>query len=396
MVRVNVRWTRVVALGAIGLTLCGCNAFRTAIGAAKNPPDEFTVLTKAPLVIPPDFNLRPPQPGAAARNEPEADVLAREALFQQNAQAQAASLGTEYSEGEKFLLTRTNALAVDPNIRRRVTSDAGQEDLGADFAQRLLNQPAGTPAQPAQMQAAPPVPPAPAAAPPVPPQAAVAPPMSPQAAVVPLMPQQTAALPAPVARANLPTPAPAPAASEAAETAPAPVVTAANPAPRPELAAAPPAGAEPAAAPPTSQPPAVRSEAPAQPAVAQASINPSPARALSPAVSASASAAADGAFVLQIGAYKNEQTAASALRTLNGRSQTLAQLAPQGVDIVNLGAEGTMYRLHAGRFADRPSAANACEALKLEGVECFVANLASAQSSASGQASLTPFATPAP
>ena len=39
-------------------------------------------------------------------------------------------LGTEYSEGEKFLLTRTNALAIDPNIRRNVTSDAGQEDLG--------------------------------------------------------------------------------------------------------------------------------------------------------------------------------------------------------------------------------------------------------------------------
>jgi hypothetical protein len=52
--------------------------------------------------------------------------------------------GAEYSEGEKFLLTRTNALTVDPNIRRRVTTDVGQEDLGPDFATRLLNQPAGT------------------------------------------------------------------------------------------------------------------------------------------------------------------------------------------------------------------------------------------------------------
>ena len=136
--------TKLIALAGIGLALSGCTAFREAIGSAKNPPDEFTVLTKAPLVIPPDFNLRPPQPGAAARNEPDSDALAREALFPQNAAAQAASLGTEYSEGEKFLLTRTNALAVDPNIRRRVTSDVGQEDLGPDFAQRLLNQPAGT------------------------------------------------------------------------------------------------------------------------------------------------------------------------------------------------------------------------------------------------------------
>ena len=144
MARFTLHATKVVAIAAVGLTLTGCTAFRTAIGSVKNPPDEFTVLTKAPLVVPPDFNLRPPQPGAAARNEPDPDGLARDALFPQNAANQAAALGAEYSEGEKFLLTRTNALAIDPNIRRRVTSDVGQEDLGPDFAQRLLNQPAGT------------------------------------------------------------------------------------------------------------------------------------------------------------------------------------------------------------------------------------------------------------
>ena len=154
MARFTLDATKVVAIAAVGLTLTGCTAFRTAIGATKNPPDEFTVVTKAPLVIPPDFNLRPPQPGAAARNEPDPDGLARDALFPQNGAAQAAALGAEYSEGEKFLLTRTNALQVDPNIRRRVTTDVGQEDLGADFANRLLTQPAGTtPAAAAQAQA---------------------------------------------------------------------------------------------------------------------------------------------------------------------------------------------------------------------------------------------------
>jgi hypothetical protein len=146
--------TKLIALAGVGLVLCGCTAFRTAIGAVKNPPDEFTVVTKAPLVIPPDFNLRPPQPGAAARNEPNPDALARDALFPQNGVNQAAALGAEYSEGEKFLLTRTNALTVDPSIRRAVTTDVGQEDLGQDFANRLLNQPAGTtPAAAAQAQA---------------------------------------------------------------------------------------------------------------------------------------------------------------------------------------------------------------------------------------------------
>jgi len=152
MARFTSQATKVVAIAAVGLALTGCTAFRTAIGATKNPPDEFTVVTKAPLVIPPDFNLRPPQPGAAARNEPDPDVLARDALFPANGAGQAA-LGPEFSEGEKFLLTRTNALQVDPQIRRRVTTDVGQEDLGADFANRLLNQPAGTTPAAAQAQA---------------------------------------------------------------------------------------------------------------------------------------------------------------------------------------------------------------------------------------------------
>ena len=70
MARFTLDATKVVAIAAVGLTLTGCTAFRTAIGATKNPPDEFTVVTKAPLVIPPDFNLRPPQPGAAAATSP--------------------------------------------------------------------------------------------------------------------------------------------------------------------------------------------------------------------------------------------------------------------------------------------------------------------------------------
>jgi D-alanyl-D-alanine carboxypeptidase len=129
----------------------------------------------------------------------------------------------------------------------------------------------------------------------------------------------------------------------------------------------------------------VRAEAPAQVAAAPAA----------PAVAASAPARQSG-FVLQIGAYYDEQSAASGLRALNTRSQTLSQLAPQRVQPVALATGGALYRLQAGSFADRSSAAAACEALKAEGVECFIADLASAQPAASDQASLTPFGTPAP
>src|SRR5438874_4525952 len=124
------RAARLAILVAPAAALAGCGSFSEAIGAAKNPPDEFTVLTKSPLIIPPDYNLRPPQPGVASRNEVDADDQARTALFPANPATAAAALGGAYSDGEKLLLTKTNALGIDPNIRRSVTSDVGQEDQG--------------------------------------------------------------------------------------------------------------------------------------------------------------------------------------------------------------------------------------------------------------------------
>jgi hypothetical protein len=113
------------------------------------------VLTKAPLIIPPDYNLRPPQPGVASRNEVDADDQARTALFPANPATAAAALGGAYSDGEKLLLTKTNALSIDPNIRRSVTSDVGQEDQGPAFAQRVLYEGAATPPAPRPNAAAP-------------------------------------------------------------------------------------------------------------------------------------------------------------------------------------------------------------------------------------------------
>ena len=134
------QWAAILGLG---LALMGCENIRPATGSAKLPPDEFTGLTKAPLVLPPDYNLRPPQPGIASRNEPNPDDPSRAALFPQTAAEASAALGGAYSDGEKLLLTKSNALTVDPNVRHSVTSDVGQEDQGAAFAQKVLYSGAG-------------------------------------------------------------------------------------------------------------------------------------------------------------------------------------------------------------------------------------------------------------
>jgi hypothetical protein len=59
--------------------LSGCG-FRQLIGLDKVGPDEFAVESRAPLTIPPDFELRPPQPGASRPQEVTAAERARRAI----------------------------------------------------------------------------------------------------------------------------------------------------------------------------------------------------------------------------------------------------------------------------------------------------------------------------
>lgn len=60
-----------LSLGRVlGLTLCvgmfglqACSEIQSAIGNKKQSPDEFAVVARPPLSLPPNFALRPPTPG---------------------------------------------------------------------------------------------------------------------------------------------------------------------------------------------------------------------------------------------------------------------------------------------------------------------------------------------
>jgi hypothetical protein len=60
--------------------LSGCSDFKRAIGLEPTMPDEFEVESRAPLTIPPDFDLRPPKPGAPRPQEASTAKLARQDL----------------------------------------------------------------------------------------------------------------------------------------------------------------------------------------------------------------------------------------------------------------------------------------------------------------------------
>ena len=66
-----------VACLCASLLLLGCSDLRRVVGMDRVAPDEFAVESRAPLTIPPEFNLRPPQPGAARPQEASSSDKAR-------------------------------------------------------------------------------------------------------------------------------------------------------------------------------------------------------------------------------------------------------------------------------------------------------------------------------
>jgi hypothetical protein len=66
---------------ALVLGLAGATAACGGLSIDRERPDEFAVQRQAPLVIPPDFELVPPAPGAPRPTEGTAAQQALDALF---------------------------------------------------------------------------------------------------------------------------------------------------------------------------------------------------------------------------------------------------------------------------------------------------------------------------
>ena len=131
----------------MGLSLCvvaltGCESFRKAAGLEKRSPDEFAVTTKAPLVIPPDFNLRPPMPGAPPSNTRDPATNAETALFaNRDPQMVANGLPGTFTPGERLFLANAKVQNSDPAIRARLNADqrAAVQNADRSFTDRILN-----------------------------------------------------------------------------------------------------------------------------------------------------------------------------------------------------------------------------------------------------------------
>jgi len=125
---------RVIVASALvaAVGLAGCTSTRKALGMNKVTPDEFRIVTKAPLVVPPDYALRPPAPGEPRPQELQPESAARTALLGQR-EAEVRS------DGEKMLVAKAGADKADPLIRYVVDDEFGDvAHKDKSFADRVM------------------------------------------------------------------------------------------------------------------------------------------------------------------------------------------------------------------------------------------------------------------
>jgi len=106
-----------VCLAASSL-IAGCTDFKKSIGLEPTLPDEFAVESRAPLTIPPDFELRPPSPGAPRPQETASNQQAKQAIEHAGPGEpgkQAPDFRLRRSEDGLPDIGRRSAQAPDPN-----------------------------------------------------------------------------------------------------------------------------------------------------------------------------------------------------------------------------------------------------------------------------------------
>lgn len=101
--------------GGLLLGLNACENIKSSLGLTKSAPDEFAVVPNLPLVVPPDFHLRPPGTGGPGLQETPVRQKAAASVF--GTEPGAAGEDAGFAQGEAAILRAAGATSIDPNIR---------------------------------------------------------------------------------------------------------------------------------------------------------------------------------------------------------------------------------------------------------------------------------------
>lgn len=115
------RWLLVLPLLATVLPLTACSEVKDQLGLTRRTPDEFAVISRAPLEIPPELNgqLPVPQPGMQRPQEISPGDAAQAALL-----SERVPTSDTQSSAENTLLQKAGASQATPDIRSIVNRES--------------------------------------------------------------------------------------------------------------------------------------------------------------------------------------------------------------------------------------------------------------------------------
>jgi hypothetical protein len=123
--------TATTCLVALVLALGGCEKVKDQLGMGKTVPDEFNVVTRAPLTLPPDYTLRPPDSAAVGPQETSVQDQVKEALY-----GGGGAIDSEATAGETALLSHAGADDAMDDIRQVLNEENA---IYADSDQALID-----------------------------------------------------------------------------------------------------------------------------------------------------------------------------------------------------------------------------------------------------------------
>jgi hypothetical protein len=131
--RAGSRATGCALAGAAILLLGGCDTtIQEQLGLRRTGPDEFQVIRREPLTMPPSLaELPPPRPGAPALSEARPSEEARQVLLGNatvigagnTADGSMEAVEVPVTPGQQALLDETGEIPADPDIRRTLEQE---------------------------------------------------------------------------------------------------------------------------------------------------------------------------------------------------------------------------------------------------------------------------------
>ena len=112
------------------LAACAEGSAKQALGLDRNPPDEFRVVARPPLSVPPEFNLEPPSatseaPGQLPVSEQAKTLLTGDKAATPEKPAAKTKAGKTKSKtaADSAFLEKAGATAANPDIRKELVEE---------------------------------------------------------------------------------------------------------------------------------------------------------------------------------------------------------------------------------------------------------------------------------